>query len=130
MKSASRLITALACAALVGAFALAPAAAQTVSTYAATADGTGLHLSIGDQLALDIGISHAELDSTPSVSGLGIGIVQIDGTTAETSGNEGPETAEITSQTVPVPGVAELAVQVARGTSDSNLSPLSSTNRG
>src|SRR5688500_12490944 len=91
MKRASRLMIALACGAIVAAFVASPALSVESGSYAATADGIGLSLSLfapgSDEpaLSLDIGISHGELDSTPISAGSASGIVQVGGTTATTN---------------------------------------------
>jgi hypothetical protein len=129
---------ALACGAIVAAFVASPALSVETGSYAATADGIGLSLSLfapgSDEpsLALNIGISHGELNSLPTAAGSASGIVEVAGTTATTDAPpDDDQLAEIVSLELGNANVGALAAEVARGTSASLTSAGPSTaNRG
>lgn len=119
--------------ALLALFTLSPAGAAPAGSYTAVSDGTALSLNVADLLALDAGITHAELDSTPHAAGSGAGLVQAPTTIAETDAP--PDDAAVADLLAPIvigdPASAGVSVEVGHGESTSEVSgDPSSRNEG
>ena len=126
MKRTFRLLIALACGAIVAAFAASPAMAAKTGAYAATAAGTGLSLSVtapgseSPALSVDIGITNASLDSVPKVTGYGAGLVQLANTIAQTTAPpDANQTAALLDQTIGDPNNVGLSIDLVQGVSES-----------
>lgn len=99
----------------------APGGAQAPSvSYAAEADGTGFNLALQGEDVITLSITHAELDSAPTVSGLADAFVQLGGARVETSAP--PDDAQDTTAgpgTVGQPGLLEATVGILNASSAS-----------
>jgi hypothetical protein len=132
MTGRARLLLALACGAVLAAFAISPASAAPLGSYAGVADGTGLTLTLGvgssPIVDVGIGLSHGEVDSTTKAAGSGTGINIIDGTVATTDAPpDDSKTAEIFGIDIGDPSVGSLSAHVARGVSTSETTGDPST---
>jgi hypothetical protein len=129
LKNRSRVLIGAAAGLMLALFALTPVQAAPAGSYSGEANGEALSLSLtapgsaDPAVSVDAGISHADLDSTPHAAASGSGLVQIPGTTAETDAPpDDTATAALLDQSVGIPGLANLAIAIAKGSATSEVS--------